>query len=362
MTLQASWTGTLVVWLRSLVMLGRCIRTQVTSLRVFMMAMLTKSWEVSLSLYRCCPQAAPTNVFSECILGTVTEKAATFIKKNAEAKAKELAESSQNANQDLALQKHRWVPVHLKQRKELSKDTRSYTFDLPDSKKALGLGTCQHIQLGFHFKDRMVIRSYTPTRPVLQSEEDGTFELVVKTYFPNEDQPGGAMSNILDCMPIGEEIEIRGPTGEIKYSGNGEFVIEGKNMSFQRVTLILGGSGITPGYQLIARILKTKGDDTRIAVLDANKSEADILLKDELEKLQKEHSEQFKVEHVLSHPSEDWKGKKGHVNADVIKEVGYAPGKGSVVLLCGPPAMIQKAALPALREWGFVEEKDCFGF
>ena len=54
----------------------------------------------------------------------------------------------------------------------------------------------------------MLIRSYMPTRPILPQEEDGTFELMVKTYFLNDNQPGGAMSNILDCMPIGEEIEI----------------------------------------------------------------------------------------------------------------------------------------------------------
>ena len=208
----------------------------------------------------------------------------------------------------------------------------------------------------------MLIRSYTPTRPILQSEDDGTFELVVKTYYPNEDQPGGAMSNILDCMPIGEEIEIRGPTGEIEYSGNGVFIIEGKKMSFQRITLILGGSGITPGYQLLARILNSDEDDTQIAVIDANKSEADILLKGELEKLRREHSNQFRLEHVLSHPNEEWQGKKGHLDADIIKEVGYGPEKGSVAFLCGPPAMIQKAALPALREWGYVEDKNCFGF
>jgi hypothetical protein len=36
-----------------------------------------------------------------------------------------------------------------------------------DTKK-LGLGTCQHLQLGFHFKDRLVIRPYTPTRPIVE--------------------------------------------------------------------------------------------------------------------------------------------------------------------------------------------------
>lgn len=210
----------------------------------------------------------------------------------------------------------------------------------------------------------MLIRSYTPTRPITSEQDDGTFDLVVKTYFPDSKQPGGAMSNILDCMPIGEEIEIRGPTGEITYEGNGKFVIEGKEMHFSKVSLVLGGSGLTPGYALIARILSDTKDKTQIRVIDANKSEADILLKEEMDKYAKQHKEQFHICHVLSHPTEEWKGKKGHVDKDIIKESLWAPdeGKESVVFLCGPPGMIQKAALPALREWGFVEERDCFGF
>lgn len=288
-----------------------------------------------------------TLILAECILGVITDKAKTFIKKNAEAAAEEKAKSQ--GNEDVALQRHRWVPVCLKARRELSKDTRSYTFNLPDSKAALGLHTCQHIQLGFHFADKMVIRSYTPTRPILSSEQDGTFELVVKTYFPTDDQPGGAMSNILDCMPIGEVIEIRGPTGDIIYKGMGKFEIEGKEMTFGKVTLILGGSGITPGYQLIARILKTEGDETQLRVIDANKSEDDILLREQMDDLEKGHQDQIKITHVLSHPSDAWKGIKGHVNADIIRENTFEPKEGSVVFLCGPPTMIQKAALPALK-------------
>jgi nitrate reductase (NAD(P)H) len=70
------------------------------------------------------------------------------------------------------------------------------------------------------------------------------------------------MSNILDCMPVGEEVEIRGLTGDISFEGNGKFHIEGKDVNFARVTLVLGGSGITTGYQLIGRILETAGDGT----------------------------------------------------------------------------------------------------
>ncbi|KFX88645.1 hypothetical protein V490_07496 [Pseudogymnoascus sp. VKM F-3557] len=297
----------------------------------------------------------------ECVLGMVTEKAKSFIKANAKKVAEDKAESAKGSS-TVALQKHRWIPARLKNREAISKDTRRYTFQLPDNKSSLGLATCQHIQLGFHFQDKMVIRSYTPTRPILPAEEDGTFQLAVKTYFPNDSQPGGAISNILDCMPLGEEVEIRGPTGDIVYEGNGKFNIEGEDMNFRRVTLILGGSGITPGYQLICRILMMKGDKTEIRVVDANRSEADILLQGEMEDLQTKHPTQFKITHVLSRPSSDWKGLKGYVNPEIIREHTFAPEDGSVVLLCGPPAMIQKAALPALKDWGYEEEKNCFGF
>lgn len=299
-------------------------------------------------------------IIIECILGVITDKAAKYIKNNAEAAAREQASSPQD--QKLALEKHRWTPVKLSSRREISADTRAYTFELPPGKPALGLSTCQHLQLGFHFADKMVIRSYTPTKPVLEEEEDGTFELVVKTYFPDENQPGGAMGNILDCMPLGEEIEVKGPTGEIEYQGNGRFMIEGKGKYFKHVTLVLGGSGITPGYQLVAKIMKADGDKTEVKVIDANKTEKDILLRDAFDSLERNSRGQLKVTHVLSHPSEEWKGLKGHVNKDIIRGNAFEPSEESVALLCGPPGMIQKAALPVLREWGYREEGNLFGF
>ncbi|KAG9762684.1 hypothetical protein KCU73_g1797, partial [Aureobasidium melanogenum] len=213
----------------------------------------------------------------------------------------------------------------------------------------------------------MLVRSYTPTAPIIGADtEGGTFNLVVKTYFPTDDQPGGALSNILDCMKEGEEVEIRGPTGDIKYLGDGKFEIFDEEQQFENITLILGGSGITPGYQLIARIMATDSDKTKIKVVDANKDESSILLREDLDKFAKDHKDSFEVQHILSHPSDDWKGEKGHVDADKIKKYSYGPekesGKKNVVFLCGPPAMIQKAAMPALRDWGYEEGKDMFGF
>ena len=312
----------------------------------------------------------------ECCIGKVTAKASKFMKEQAKQAAEEAAKSGDDQKKVL-LQKKSWTRVKLIDHKGISEDTFLYKFKIPGEKSTICLGTCQHVQFGIHLKDKMLIRSYTPTSPILAKTPQNTIELKIKTYFPNTDQPGGALSNLHYTLPIGKDVEVCGPTSEIEYLDNGKFDIEGKTMTFNRINLILGGSGVTPGYQLIANILEKDigkdkdgkeikiDDKTQLRIIDANKTEDDILMREQLDDLQKKHKDQLKITHVLSHPKDDkkWQVLKGHVNADIIKKNCFEPQEGgTAVFLCGPPAMIQKAALPALTDWGFEEEKNCFGF
>lgn len=278
---------------------------------------------------------------SECVIGRVTDKAQQFMKEQAKAEAEQAVRAGPS---NALLQSRKWVPVELVDRKKISKDTLSYTFSYKGdpSKKKLGLGTCQHIQFGIHMLDKMLIRSYTPTRPITDNDDDGTFELTVKTYYPDENQPGGAFSNFLLELPIGESVDVCGPTGEIEYLGNGNFDIEGRERRFSKVSLVLGGSGLTPGYSLIERILKEKDDNIQVRIVDANKTEDDILLHQKLDEAEKQSQGRIRITHVLSHPNnaDDWKqrgGLSGHVNADIIKGRLFPPEKDNVVFLCGPP-------------------------
>ncbi|KAL4898895.1 hypothetical protein BDW74DRAFT_184256 [Aspergillus multicolor] len=223
----------------------------------------------------------------------------------------------------------------------------------------------------------MLIHPYTPTRPLLLPLENeskkksdklsdycdgqGSFQLTIKTYSPNDDQPGGAISNILDVLPIGEDVDIRGPTGDIVYDGFGSFTVAGQKRTFKRVSLVLGGSGITPGYALIARILLTEGDKTEIRVIDANKTPEDILLHDELIQFEKDPPNQFKIAHVIANPGDNWDGLTGHANEKILKEHLFDPKEENVVILCGPPMMIEKAVLPVLDEWGYVRDENMLG-
>lgn len=245
---------------------------------------------------------------------------------------------------------------------KVSGDTNRYTFQLPPPSKKLGLETGQHVQVGFHFRDRLVFRPYTPVWPIFPSQDNGTFDLVVKTYYPDPGQPGGTMSNILDCLQKGEVVEVKGPSGNMQYKGNGELLVDNRKYSFDRITLVLGGSGITPGYQLVARIVESEEDRTQIRVIDANKTEDDILMREELDRFARENSDQFTIVHVLSCPAENWKGETGHVDKRILHQYAFEPDDRAVALLCGPPAMIKKAVLPVLSDWGYHEDKNLFGF
>jgi cytochrome-b5 reductase len=70
------------------------------------------------------------------------------------------------------------------------------------------------------------------------------------------------------------------------------------------ILFLIGGTGITPMLQLIRHITRDPDDNTEIALLFANQSEDDILLKDELEEVAKTHPEQFKLWYTVDRPSE----------------------------------------------------------
>ncbi|KAH9886564.1 hypothetical protein F4778DRAFT_773989 [Xylariomycetidae sp. FL2044] len=308
---------------------------------------------------------------SECVLGVLTDKAKKYVEKLKKAKEQE---ASEKPPEDQALQQHKWTPATLVERTWISDDTADYKFELPEKTKYLGIGTCQHVQIGFHLKDRMLIRPYTPTKPVLPRDSKvdagddtarhdgtGTFQLTVKTYFPDDEQPGGALSNIMAAMPIGEEVEMRGPTGDIIYKGDGVFSIMGKERRFKRVSLVLGGTGLTPGYSLVARSCLDHDDKTEVRVIDCNKGEGDILLREDLDRFQEMSKGRVQITHVLSEPSEDWSGLKGYVNEKIMREHLFPPSDENLALLCGPPGMIEKAVVPVLEKWGYDQSNNMFG-
>ena len=219
------------------------------------------------------------------------------------------------------LDPRQWRAFPLVQKVELAPHVYRFVFALPHADDVLGLPTGQHIALRATIDGQSVARSYTPTS---NNTDLGRIELVVKVY------EQGAMTKHLERMALGDTIEIRGPKGAMQYS----------RQYARHIGMIAGGTGITPMYQLIRAICDDEQDTTQVSLLYANNTEADILLRDELDAFAAKCPHKFKVQYVLSHADDTWTGHRGFVSAELIQQYLAPAAAESKVLLCGPPPMI----------------------
>jgi cytochrome-b5 reductase len=226
-----------------------------------------------------------------------------------------------------------YQPFPLIEKTNVSHDTVRLVFGLPSENSILGLPTGQHVAIKHEVDGKQITRSYTPTS---SNQDLGRLELTIKIY------EGGKLTPWLNKLEIGDKVEIRGPKGEMKYH---------KNL-VKDLGMIAGGTGITPMLQIIRRICEDPRDYTKVTLLYANKTEADILLKDQLDRFANEN-EQFNVHYILSNPSASWQGAKGRVSKEMIEQHLPAPaGADSKVLLCGPDSMVESMS-KHLQERGF---------
>ncbi|KAK9497728.1 hypothetical protein O3M35_004396 [Rhynocoris fuscipes] len=251
------------------------------------------------------------------------------------------------------------VALKLMEKEIINHDTRRFRFELPSNNHILGLPVGQHIFLSANIEGETLIRSYTP---VTSDDDLGYMDLVIKVYHKNTHPKypaGGKMSQYLDSLAIGDTVDIRGPSGRLKYLGKGVFSMKvlRKDPAYQvtvtKVSMIAGGSGITPMLQLIRHITKDANDNTEMSLIFANQTEKDILLRNELEEVAANYPEQFKLWYTIDVPSPEWKYSVGFISASMIEEHLFPPGPDTLVLMCGPPAMVNFACIPNLDKLGY---------
>ncbi|XP_028757496.1 inducible nitrate reductase [NADH] 2 [Neltuma alba] len=252
-----------------------------------------------------------------------------------------------------ALNPREKIPCKLVSKTSISHDVRLFRFALPSEDQIMGLPVGKHIFVCATIEDKLCMRAYTPTTSV---DEVGYFDLVVKIYFkgvhpkfPN----GGLMSQHLDSLPIGSVVEVKGPLGHIEYTGRGQFLDHGKPKFAKRLAMLAGGTGITPVYQVAQAILKDPEDRTEMHVVYANRTEDDILLREELDEWAKK-DERFKVWYVVQESKrEGWEYSVGFITADILREHAPKASDDTLALACGPPPMIQFAVQPNLEKLGY---------
>jgi cytochrome-b5 reductase len=224
------------------------------------------------------------------------------------------------------------LPLSVKEK--LSPNVYRFVFTLPRPKDIIGLPIGQHVAIKATIDGQSVSRSYTPTSNNMDS---GLLELVIKCY-----SDGLLTGRYLENLEVGDKVLFRGPKGAMKY----------KNGLCRRIGMIAGGTGITPMYQLIRAICEDETDTTEISLVYANRSEEDILLRDELEKFARRYPKNLKLWYMLDHPPQNWKYGKGYVTREIMCDRLPAPSSETKIMLCGPPGMVN-ASKKALSSLGF---------
>ncbi|XP_066137689.1 cytochrome b5 reductase 4 isoform X2 [Euwallacea fornicatus] len=202
--------------------------------------------------------------------------------------------------------------------------------------------------IGRHFKIYGVVdgtemsRSYTPVPESIfdnflpnRTSMDHNVGLVIKRYSE------GKISRFITDKNEEDEIEMSDPLGLFNMK-----LLE-KRETF---LMLAAGTGITPMLNLIIFLLERRVKKCQfIRLLFFNRTEKDILLSTQLDQLA-ETDKRIKINNILSEPSDDWKGLKGHVNAQLIEsclqehlqDTGYTI-RSIYGFICGPPKFNEKS-------------------
>ncbi|KAF5385342.1 hypothetical protein D9615_001031 [Tricholomella constricta] len=240
-------------------------------------------------------------------------------------------------------------------------NTSQFVFELPNNDASLlPVASCVVVKSSDpdalkDAKGRPIIRPYTP---ISAPDHKGELTFLIKQY-----EAGNASKHIFG-LKEGDTLAIKGPIVKFPYKAN----------EFDQVALIGGGTGITPLYQVLTHALADKSNKTKFKLLFSNVTEEDILLRANLDALQKKFPDTLDIVYLLDKPQDSWTGPSGFIDADVIQQhVAPASLNEKVkIFICGafllPPGQVaaiagKKAGMKQgelggiLKELGYTEEQ-----
>ncbi|KAF6836556.1 oxidoreductase NAD-binding domain-containing protein [Colletotrichum plurivorum] len=241
-----------------------------------------------------------------------------------------------------------FVSLPLESAEQVNHNTKRLRFKLPQRDAVSGLSLTSAVLTMSWPKGRWfpVARPYTPVQPL---DDPGYLELLVKKY------PDGKQSTHLHSLSPGDKLLFAAALKGHQWKPN----------SYRHVTLIAGGAGITPVYQLAQGILRNPEDKTAITLVFGVNSDADVLLRDELLQFERDFPGRFKAVYTVSNPGPGSPYQKGYVTRKLLEEVAVpktAAGEDTKVFVCGPPAMEEslvgrKGAPGILQQLGYRKDQ-----
>jgi glycine betaine catabolism B len=173
----------------------------------------------------------------------------------------------------------------------------------------------QYMMVTLNVSGKPVAKSFTlsssPTEPFLEF----TKRLTDSEY-----------STALKAVKFGDSFWLEAPYGIFTFMGE-----------YPKVAFLAGGIGITP-FRSICKYCTDTHQTSNITLFYGCKNEKDMTFKEEFEAIQQKNPN-IKVVFVAAEADSNWKGKKGFINAELIK--AEAPDFAErMFYACGPPPMV----------------------
>ena len=199
----------------------------------------------------------------------------------------------------------------------------SLYFDVPDWP---GHEAGQHVDVRLTADDGyQAQRSYS----IASSPEDRRLALTVERLDDGEVSP-----YLVGELRPGDKLELRGPIG-------GYFVWRGDDD--RPLFLVGGGSGVVPLMSMLRHRARI-GARTETVLLFSSRTLADVIYRDELERLHAA-GDGLRVVHTLTREKPaGWTGYTRRIDEAMLREVAWPAARRPAVFICGPTPFVEAAA------------------
>jgi len=138
----------------------------------------------------------------------------------------------------------------------------------------------------------------------------------------------GDTTNNIGTLKVDDIVYVDGP--------HGHFIVEDR--TFAGLFMIAGGIGVSPMLSIIREMVHNK-DSRPVKLLYGNRIKSQIAFKDELTEASR--SINLNIDYVLYDPPQDWQGKQGHLDKNLLEQalLKVDTPEEWLFLLCGPPVM-----------------------
>ncbi|KAI1806355.1 NADH-cytochrome b5 reductase [Daldinia bambusicola] len=230
-----------------------------------------------------------------------------------------------------------FLSLELESTEAVNHNTKRLRFKLPTPDTVSGL-TLTSALLTYSWPKGSTFPVVRPYTPISSLEEPGALELLIKKY------PDGKQSTYIHSLKPGDSLRFVTKIPGYNYQPN----------KHSEILLIAGGAGITPIYQLIRGILQNPEDHTKINLVFGVNTDADLLLRKELDEYASKFPGQFHVTYTISRPENGSRFRQGYVTKELLNEVAPQSGN-SKVFVCGPPPM-ETALVGSWKKSGILQE------